>query len=189
MHEQVNTLLTLIYSDEKIADLIHLDGGAALSFFYNIERKFSQDLDFTIETEEAFTYTQKMLSKLNTTSLTVDLVVVPSEYCEYELSPLNSIKVSVHTIEDIFAEKICCLIDRNTYRDLWDVHQIINKHRPDLSKAAQLFQKKQELKNSPYPTLQNFADDFYNLANNKNKWSELESSWEIIYNYLKNPAG
>lgn len=185
MHEQVKKLLELIYSDEKIADIIHLDGGAALSFFYDIERNFSLDLDFTIETDEALEYTQKNLSASEIKPLSVDLVTVPSEYCRYESRQLGSVNISLHTIADILAEKFCCLIDRDTYRDLWDTHQIIEKHRPNITEVATLFEKKQELKNSSYNTLKDFLNGLDELVRNKNNWSGLEPSMIALKDYLK----
>lgn len=152
METYLKQYLYTLYSQEEFKDRIHLDGGVALKFFYNIDRKFSNDLDFTIEDNGSanllidfiISYFQgyidhsvqtsenKILILRNNTHLFhIDYYIVPAEYCNYssemlELEGKPQLPCSIHSIEDILVEKLFCLVSRTEKRDMTDIVSILD---------------------------------------------------------------
>ncbi len=140
-------ILKEIYSDIELANNLGFKGGTALMFFYDLPR-FSVDLDFNLldVTKEAVVYTKvrQILLKYGTIfdeakkfygpiivldygigerKLKVELSNRQFEN-QYEVKNLLGINVKVMVCADMFAHKLCALLDRNalTNRDIFDVH-------------------------------------------------------------------
>lgn len=164
-----------VYNQELLRTNMHLDGGAALSLFYNIDRTFSNDVDFTIEDQVTlnallawlgtdFTYFTEITHRKNAIIFSqgrheifkLDYYIVPSTYCEYSSQLLRTdrgnVSCMIHSLDDIFVEKLFCLFDRKTYRDVHDLIKIGSK--PHQSRhIATLYERKNVIKQSPFNNL------------------------------------
>lgn len=195
------------YGNKIFSRGIHLEGGAALSLYYGIERIFSNDLDFTIETavdcqrfrdgildplpgnytinhrDETKTH---ILDEEGSVVLTLDYFVVPPQNCYYEEVLLDGKTPSlIHSLDDILAEKLCCLIDRDAERDVLDAANIIRKLQPSEAGLSMLFSQKQAAKQSTFRTLQGLIQGLPTLATQKNNWDNQESNVQYIVDYLR----
>jgi len=147
-------ILREIFSDAVLKNLLGFKGGTALMFFYNLPR-FSVDLDFNLldETkqqvvfEHLITIAQKYgkiedaaikhfgpLVVLNYASGERNLKIEVSNRhystpVHYELKNLLGVPIRVLSVEDMFAHKLCALLDRTetTNRDIFDVWFFINR--------------------------------------------------------------
>lgn len=148
-------LLKDIYADIELAACLGFKGGTALMFFYELPR-FSVDLDFNlIQVEkQALVYEKirKILLKygniqdeaqkfyglilvldygFSERKLKVEIsnrVLVDS----YEVKSLLGIPVRVMVAADMFAHKLCAVLDRNTLtnRDVFDCWFFMSKQTP-----------------------------------------------------------
>ena len=140
-------ILKDIYSDIELSSCLGFKGGTALMFFYELPR-FSVDLDFNLldASKEKIVYdkVRKILLKhgkifdealkffgpiivLNYGTGERKLKVEISNRLfdnRYEIKNLLGINMLVMIPQDMFAHKICALLDRNelTNRDIFDVH-------------------------------------------------------------------
>jgi predicted nucleotidyltransferase component of viral defense system len=138
-------ILRDIYSDLELANYLGFKGGTALMFFYGLPR-FSVDLDFNLlkpeKEDEIYKKIRTILLKygkiddeaqkffgsilvLNYGSGERKLKVEISNRQHnnhYEIKNFMGINMLVMTISDMFAHKICALLDRNelTNRDIFD---------------------------------------------------------------------
>jgi predicted nucleotidyltransferase component of viral defense system len=138
-------LLKDIYSDNRLSGLLGFKGGSALMFFYDLPR-FSIDLDFNLLDiiKEGFVYdkVREIMIKYGTISdearkfhgplLVLDygagerkLKVEISNRVfndSYEIRNLLGINVRVMVPADMFAHKLCALLDRRSLagRDIFD---------------------------------------------------------------------
>lgn len=134
-----------IYSDLELANYLGFKGGTALMFFYDLPR-FSIDLDFDLlnaEKEElVFNKVRKIILKHGSIfdeakKYFGPLIVLDYGIGErklkieisnrkfnnrYEIKNLLGFNVKVLLISDMFAHKLCALLDRNitTNRDIFD---------------------------------------------------------------------
>lgn len=135
-----------IYSDKLLSTILAFKGGTALMFFYELPR-LSVDLDFNLLDKEkenlVFLKVKKILQqygkiddeaeKYYGAMLVLDygknerkLKVEISNRAfddHYEIKDLLGIKVKVMQLSDMFAHKLCALLDRKeiTGRDIFDV--------------------------------------------------------------------
>jgi hypothetical protein len=76
------------------------------------------------------------------------------------------------------------MIDRDTERDVHDTANIIKKYSPPIKDISSLFDKKQEVKISKYPKVNNLVTGFSGLVSQKKNWSTQELNLRHIYSYL-----
>ncbi|MCF6357379.1 MAG: nucleotidyl transferase AbiEii/AbiGii toxin family protein [Draconibacterium sp.] len=148
-------ILKNIYSDIELAKYLGFKGGTALMFFYDLPR-FSVDLDFNlIDTEKEDVVYRKIRKILLKYGKIFDearkfygpLIVLDYGFKErklkveisnrlfdnrYEIKNLLGINMKVMVKEDMFAHKLCALLDRNTIttRDIFDCWFFMQKQTP-----------------------------------------------------------
>jgi predicted nucleotidyltransferase component of viral defense system len=148
-------ILKDIYSDIELSNNLGFKGGTALMFFYDLPR-FSVDLDFNILDKEqedlVYKKVRKILLKYGSIYYEAikfygPLVVLNYGYGErklkveisnrvyenrYEIKNLLGINIKVLVQEDLFAHKLCALLDRNsvTNRDIFDSWFFMEKRTP-----------------------------------------------------------
>ncbi|MEZ5070103.1 MAG: nucleotidyl transferase AbiEii/AbiGii toxin family protein [Bacteroidales bacterium] len=148
-------ILKDIYSDIELSSFLGFKGGTALMFFYDLPR-FSVDLDFNLLDKEqedlVYTKTRNILLKYGNIhdeakkyhgplivlnyghgerNLKVEISTRTFEN-RYEIKNLLGISVKVMVQEDLFAHKLCALLDRNnvTNRDIFDCWFFMEKRTP-----------------------------------------------------------
>ena len=138
-------ILKDIYSDLELANYLGFKGGSALMFFYDLPR-FSVDLDFNLLDVEKEILTHRKVRQIllkygkifdEATKFFGPLIVQDYGMNEhklkveisnrlfddrYEIKNLLGINMKVMVQEDMFAHKLCALLDRSaiTHRDLFD---------------------------------------------------------------------
>jgi len=148
-------ILKDIYSDIELSNSLGFKGGTALMFFYDLPR-FSVDLDFNLleknQEDRVYTKVRKILLKYGSIydeakKFYGPLVVMNYGYGErnlkveisnrafenhYEIKNLLGINIKVMVLEDLFAHKLCALLDRNsiTNRDIFDCWFFLEKRTP-----------------------------------------------------------
>lgn len=148
-------ILKDIYSDIELANCLGFKGGTALMFFYDLPR-FSIDLDFNLldPTKEKAVYekVRKILLKYGKIFDEVmkfygPIIVLDYGVGErklkveisnrqwdnrYEIKNLLGINMQVMVAPDMFAHKLCALLDRGelTNRDIFDSWFFIQKQTP-----------------------------------------------------------
>lgn len=148
-------LLKDIYADIELATCLCFKGGTALMFFYELPR-FSVDLDFNlIQVEkQALVYEKirKILLKYGNIQDEAQkfyglILVLDYGFSErklkveisnrafgdsYEVKSLLGIPVKVMVAADMFAHKLCAVLDRNTLtnRDVFDCWFFMSKQTP-----------------------------------------------------------
>jgi predicted nucleotidyltransferase component of viral defense system len=148
-------ILKDIYSDIELSNWLGFKGGTALLFFYELPR-FSVDLDFNLlnpEKEDAvYVKVRNILLKHGTITDEAKkffgpIIVLDYGFSErklkveisnrifdnrYEIKNLLGINMKVMVLPDMFAHKLCALLDRNaiTNRDIFDCWFFMQKHTP-----------------------------------------------------------
>ena len=150
-------ILRDIYSDLELANALGFKGGTALMLFYNLPR-FSVDLDFNIiqsdkeKETEIYLKLRNILLKYGKIDdeaqkffgpiLVLDygkgerklkVEISNRQYDNhYEVKSFMGINMLVMTIADMFAHKLCALLDRNelTNRDIFDCWFFMENHTP-----------------------------------------------------------
>src|SRR5574344_2139269 len=132
-----------IYSDSELASSLGFKGGTALMFFYNLPR-FSVDLDFNLidKTKEKRVYDKvntilNRYGKISDEAMKFYGPIIVLDYGigerklkveisnreydnHYEIKNLLGIEINVLVLPDMFAHKLCALLDRTemTGRDI-----------------------------------------------------------------------
>jgi len=146
-------ILKEIYTDIELANCLGFKGGTALMFFYELPR-FSVDLDFNLIQlgKEEFVY-EKVRNILLKYGKTYDEAkkfygpVLVLDYGigerklkveiskrrfdnHYEIKNLLGINMKVMVVADMFAHKLCALLDRSsmTNRDIFDSWFFMQNH-------------------------------------------------------------
>jgi len=148
-------ILKDIYTDIELANYLGFKGGTALMFFYDLPR-FSVDLDFNLldikKEDIVYRKVRKILLKYGTIfdeakKIYGPLIVLDYGFKErklkveisnrlfddrYEIKNLLGINMKVMVQEDMFAHKLCALLDRNviTNRDIFDCWFFMQKQTP-----------------------------------------------------------
>jgi predicted nucleotidyltransferase component of viral defense system len=148
-------ILKDIYSDIELANCLGFKGGTALMFFYDLPR-FSVDLDFNLIKEEKEKLVSEKIRKILLKYGTIHdeapkffgpLIVLDYGIGErklkveisnrkfedkYEIRNLLGINMKVMIGPDMFAHKLCALLDRSstTGRDIFDCWFFMNNHTP-----------------------------------------------------------
>lgn len=148
-------ILKDIYSDIELANCLGFKGGTALMFFYDLPR-FSVDLDFNLidKKKESIVYEKihRILLKYGkifdeAIKFYGSIIVLDYGFGErklkveisnreldnhYEIKNLLGIDIKVLTLPDMFAHKLCALLDREevTNRDIFDCWFFLNRQTP-----------------------------------------------------------
>ena len=150
-------ILRDIYSDLELANALGFKGGSALMFFYDLPR-FSVDLDFNLiqpnkeKETEIYQKMQHILRKYGKIDDDAQKFFGPilvlnygkgerklkveisnrQQECRYEVKTFMGINMLVMTVADMFANKLCALLDRNdlTNRDIFDCWFFMENRTP-----------------------------------------------------------
>lgn len=148
-------ILKDIYSDIELANCLGFKGGTALMFFYDLPR-FSVDLDFNLlnPAKEKTTYekVRKILlkyGKIFDEAMKFYGPIIVLDYGvgerklkveisnrqwdnHYEIKNLLGIHMQVMVVPDMFAHKLCALLDRDelTNRDIFDCWFFMQRQTP-----------------------------------------------------------
>lgn len=148
-------ILKDVFSDAELVDCLAFKGGTALMFFYGLPR-FSVDLDFNLldsdKEKEVHDKVRKILLKygdIHDEALKFFGSVFVLDYGQderklkveisnrqyenhYEIKNLLGIDMKVLVKSDMFAHKLCALLDRNeiTGRDVFDCWFFLNSQTP-----------------------------------------------------------
>jgi predicted nucleotidyltransferase component of viral defense system len=152
-------ILKDIYSDIELSTCLGFKGGSALMFFYDLPR-FSVDLDFNLldlsKEEAVYRKVRAILLKYGTIADEAKkfygpVIVLDYGYSErklkveisnrmfndhYKIENLLGININVMIPADMFANKLCALLDRGTIanRDIFDCWFFMQRQTP-LNKA------------------------------------------------------
>jgi predicted nucleotidyltransferase component of viral defense system len=144
-----------IYSDLELANCLGFKGGTAVFFFHGLSR-FSVDLDFNLldagKEDIAYEKVRKIVlkyGKINDEAKKFFGPVIVLNYgvgernlkieisnrqsdCHYEILDFMGITMRVMTEPDMFANKLCALLDRTalTNRDIFDCWFFMQKRTP-----------------------------------------------------------
>ena len=137
-------ILSLIFKDKDLCNILGFKGGTALMFFHNLPR-FSTDLDFNLldmsKQDVVYNKIRQILlrfgtiddeaKKLNGPILVLDygkgermlkVEISNRQYDNhYETKNLAGTDIRVLTIPDMFAHKLCAMGERLSPRDVFDV--------------------------------------------------------------------
>lgn len=142
-----------IYSDSELASSLGFKGGTALMFLYNLPR-FSVDLDFNLidKTKEKRVYDKvntilNRYGKISDEAMKFYGPIIVLDYGigerklkveisnreydnHYEIKNLLGIEINVLVLPDMFAHKLCALLDRTemTGRDIFDSWFFLQNH-------------------------------------------------------------
>jgi len=148
-------ILKDIYMDIELVNFLGFKGGTAMMFFYDLPR-FSVDLDFNLINieKEGIVYSKVREILLNYGTISDEakkfygpLIVLNYGTGErklkveisnrifdnhYEIKNLLGINIKVMVQEDMFAHKLCALLDRNVIanRDIFDCWFFMQKKTP-----------------------------------------------------------
>lgn len=156
-------ILKDIYSDIELATTLGFKGGTAMMFFYDLPR-FSVDLDFNLITRDK---QDLMYEKVRSILLRYGKIadeakkfygpVLVLDYGagerklkveisnrefdnQYEIKNFLGINIMVMTEADMFAHKVCALLDRNalTNRDIFDSWFFMQRKTPINTKLVEV---------------------------------------------------
>lgn len=137
-------ILSLIFKDKDLCNVLGFKGGTALMFFHNLPR-FSTDLDFNLldmsKQDVAYNKVRQILlrfgtiddeaKKLNGPILVLNYgkgermlkveISIRQYDNHYETKNLAGTDIRVLTIPDMFAHKLCAMGERLSPRDVFDV--------------------------------------------------------------------
>jgi Domain of unknown function (DUF1814). len=148
-------ILKDIYEDKELASILGFKGGTALMFFYDLPR-FSVDLDFNLLNSEkkdmVYKRVRNILLKYGTIHDEAKKFYGPICVLDYgigerklkveisnrnfvdryEIKNLLGINIQVMVAPDMFAHKLCAMLDRTsiTNRDIFDCWFFMNNKTP-----------------------------------------------------------
>ena len=149
-------ILTLIYKDKDLCNLLGFKGGTAMMFFHGLPR-FSTDLDFNLldesKSEHVYEKVRNILLKFGTIDdeakkffgpvMVLDygkgermlkVEISTRQYDNhYEMITLAGTDVRVLTIPDMFAHKLCAMGERLSPRDVFDVWFFLQKKHANIN--------------------------------------------------------
>jgi predicted nucleotidyltransferase component of viral defense system len=104
-------ILKDIYEDKELSGILGFKGGTALMFFYDLPR-FSVDLDFNLlnPDKEKQVY-NKITGILSEHKLKIEISKRDFDD-SYEIKNLLGVSIKVMVKPDMFAHKLCALMDR-----------------------------------------------------------------------------
>ena len=124
-------ILKDIFEDKELSGILGFKGGTALMFFYDLPR-FSVDLDFNLlnPDKEKQVY-NKITGILSEHKLKIEISKRDFDD-SYEIKNLLGVSIKVMVKPDMFAHKLCALMDRKaiTNRDVFDCWFFMNSKTP-----------------------------------------------------------
>ena len=144
-------ILSLIFKDKDLCNVLAFKGGTSLMFFHNLNR-FSTDLDFNLldpdKLDLAYDKVRAILTRFGTIDAEAkklyDLVLVLNygkgermlkveisvrQYPNhYEMRSLAGTDIRVMVMPDMFAHKLCAMGERLSPRDIYDVWFFLQNH-------------------------------------------------------------
>ena len=144
-------ILSLIFKDKDLCNVLAFKGGTSLMFFHNLNR-FSTDLDFNLLDSDklnlAYDKVRAILTRFGTIDdeakklygpvlvlnygkgermLKVEISVrqYPNHY---EMRSLAGTDIRVMVMSDMFAHKLCAMGERLSPRDIYDVWFFLQNH-------------------------------------------------------------
>lgn len=144
-------ILSLIYKDKDLCNVMAFKGGTSLMFFHNLNR-FSTDLDFNLLNPEKLDVVYEKVRAILTRFGTIDdeakklygpvlvlnygkgermlkVEISTRQYPNhYEMRSLAGTDVRVMTMPDMFAHKLCAMGERLSPRDIYDVYFFLKNH-------------------------------------------------------------
>ena len=195
-------ILKDVYSDIELANWLGFKGGTALMFFYDLPR-FSIDLDFNLintgKVDAVYEKVRTILLKygkitdeakkfygpiivldygMDERKLKIEISVREFDN-HYEIKNLLGINMKVLVQPDMFAHKLCALLDRNilTNRDIFDCWFFMQKQTPV---NKNIIESRMEMSYSDY--LQKCIDTLESMSDK----GLLQGLGELMDNDLKN---
>ena len=144
-------ILSLIFKDKELCNVLAFKGGTSLMFFHNLNR-FSTDLDFNLLDPEKLEIVYEKVRAILTRFGTIDdeakkiygpVLVLNYGKGErmlkveisirqfpnhYEMRTLAGTDIRVMTMPDMFAHKLCAMGERLSPRDIFDVWFFLHNH-------------------------------------------------------------
>lgn len=144
-------ILSLIFKDKDLCNVIAFKGGTSLMFFHNLNR-FSTDLDFNLLDATKLDMVYDKIRAILTRFGTIDdeakkhfgsvlvlnygkgermlkVEISTREYPNhYEMRSLVGTDIRVMTMPDMFAHKLCAMGERLSPRDIFDVCFFLQNH-------------------------------------------------------------
>ena len=154
-------ILSLIFKDKDLCNVIAFKGGTSLMFFHNLNR-FSTDLDFNLLDATKLDIVYDKVRAILTRFGTIDdeakklfgpvlvlnygkeerMLKVEISICEYpnhyEMRSLAGTDIRVMTMPDMFAHKLCAMGERLSPRDIFDVWFFLQNHTEINEEIVQL---------------------------------------------------
>ena len=149
-------ILTMVFKDKDLCNLLGFKGGTALMFFHGLPR-FSTDLDFNLldESKVDFVYekVRNILSKFGKIDDEAKKFFGPVMVLDYgkgermlkveisarqfdnhyEMKTLAGTDIRVLTTPDMFAHKLCAMGERLSPRDVFDVWFFLQKKHASIN--------------------------------------------------------
>ena len=144
-------ILSLIFKDKNLCNVLAFKGGTSLMFFHNLNR-FSTDLDFNLLDPDklnlAYDKVRAILTRFGTIDAEVKKLYGPvlvlnygkgermlkveisvRQYPNhYEMRSLAGTDIRVMVMPDMFAHKLCAMGERLSPRDIYDVWFFLQNH-------------------------------------------------------------
>lgn len=144
-------ILSLIFKDKDLCNLLAFKGGTSLMFFHNLNR-FSTDLDFNLLDPDKFDLAYNKVRAILTRFGTIDAeakklygpvlvlnygkgermlkveISVRQYPNHYEMRSLAGTDIRVMVMPDMFAHKLCAMGERLSPRDIYDVWFFLQNH-------------------------------------------------------------
>lgn len=151
-------ILSLIFKDKDLCNVLGFKGGTALMFFYNLPR-FSTDLDFnlldtekldviyakvrqillrfgTIDDEAKKQYGPILVLNYGKGERMLKVEISTRQYDNhYEMRTLAGIDIRVLKTSDMFAHKLCAMDERLSPRDVFDVWFFLQKLHANINET------------------------------------------------------
>lgn len=164
-------LLAGIFNHPVIGSSFVFKGGTCLKKCFFETYRFSEDLDFTLS-ESSHLDKEFLVSCFKEIAQWVYNETGREVHHPYSDSPSEGIRIKSYCFEEVFAEKIRAMAERERPRDLYDVVHLYRHDEldPDRSLILSTLEKKCAFKQIPVPTMDTFR--------NRPERDELESEWE-----------
>lgn len=144
-------ILSLIFKDKDLCNVLAFKGGTSLMFFHNLNR-FSTDLDFNLLDPDKFDLAYDKVRAILTRFGTIDAeakklygpvlvlnygkgermlkveISVRQYPNHYEMRSLAGTDIRVMVMSDMFAHKLCAMGERLSPRDIYDVWFFLQNH-------------------------------------------------------------
>lgn len=144
-------ILSLIFKDKDLCNVLAFKGGTSLMFFHNLNR-FSTDLDFnlldpdklnlaydkvrailtrfgTIDDEAKKLYGPVLVLNYGKGERMLKVEISVRQYPNhYEMRSLAGTDIRVMVMSDMFAHKLCAMGERLSPRDIYDVWFFLQNH-------------------------------------------------------------